>query len=105
MTEQLTLDGKPAVKLTERQQYALDIITDLGPVPSDELGAHMHERRGKHTSDLRCRYCGDEGKDIAKELRKKKLVRMRRGEGWYVVGARPKVEGYDPSTAPLPEGF
>lgn len=112
MTDQLTLEGKvedPAVKISDRQRFALDVITELGPIPNDELGAHMHERRGKHPADQRCQWCAQEGKGIGGELRKKKLVKQRRAEGWVVVGAaastRETGSGYDPATAAFPEGF
>jgi hypothetical protein len=110
--EQLTLDGKtedPAVKLTERQRFALNLIGQLGPAPSDELGAHMHARRGKHGADQRCEWCAREGKGIGAELLAKNLVKQRRGEGWVLVGAiasaRESTSGYDPATAAFPEGF
>lgn len=109
MTDQLTIAGQtedPTVKLTARQRFALDLIGELGPIPSDELGAHMHERRGKHGLEARCTYCGQEGKGVGGELRKKKLVKQRREEGWVLLSA-PRTtsarEGsYDPATAEIP---
>lgn len=110
MTDQLTIAGAtedPSVKVTERQRFALELIGELGPIPSDELGAHMHERRGKHPADQRCEWCGTEGKGIGGELRKKGLVKHRREEGWYVPGApertKPRADSsYDPERAEIP---
>lgn len=80
MTTQLTLTGEERVlELTERQQFALEQIeTADGGLASDELGALMHQRRGKHSDDFRCTWCHDEGASVAKELRRKKLVVYRR---------------------------
>lgn len=107
MTDQLTLTGEtegPAISLTARQRYALETIEKLGPIPSDELGAWMHERRGKHDAGVRCQWCGDDGKGIGKELRRKGLVKQRRGEGWVRVGkpAQAREGEYDPSTSVIP---
>lgn len=109
MTDQLSIDGKvedPAVKLTERQRFALDLISDLGPIPDDELGAHMHERKGRHSAEVRCTFCGSDGRSIGKELRRKGLVKQRRSEGWYVPGRKsqraPEGSGYNPATEPIP---
>jgi hypothetical protein len=115
VTEQLTLAGTPdpTPTLTERQQFALDLIRELGPIPSDELGAHMHERKTWHNRDIRCAWCRGAGEGVGKELRRKRTlgVKHRRGEGWVVaLRERPKGQGvvegsYDPATAPFPEGF
>lgn len=112
MTGQLSLDpATAAVKLTARQQHALTLIAQLGPIPSSELGAHMHERRGVHGHETRCTFCRAEGKSVADALRKKGLVRIRRGEGWYAVEANGKPQrkressGYNPATTPWPDGY
>jgi hypothetical protein len=102
----------PTVKLTVRQRYALEIIHDLQPVTSDELGAHLCARRGKHAADTRCQYDTVNGREVARALRAKGLVRERRDEGWYIAGSGPVGRtgpgggpGYDPATAAFPEGF
>lgn len=109
---QLTLDGQieaPAVKLTGRQRFALEVIDRLGPVASDELGAHLHERRARHGVDERCRWCGQEGNAAGRELRTKGFVKLRRSEGWVLAGVAAKAKQasseYDPATAAWPEGF
>ncbi len=38
---------------------------------ADEAGALIHERRGKHHRDARCRWCGDDGFDALARLRAK----------------------------------
>lgn len=108
---QLTLDGTTPVKLTARQQHALTLIEQHGPIASTELGAHMHARRGKHAANLHCEWCADEGRTVARELRRKGLVRMRRNTGWYALSTGGKRQreressGYNPGTAPFPDGF
>lgn len=107
---QLDLTGKehPAgVKLTIRQQAALDYISARQPVPSDELGAFLHHRRrheggSGHDQDSRCGYCADDGRDAGRALARKGLVRRTRA-GWV-------LDGYQAPAAPssqgdLPEGF
>lgn len=78
--EQLTLTGEAhETILTERQQFALDLIEHAdGGLASDELGAAMHERRGKHDRGVRCQWCQQEGQGVAGELRRKGLVVHRR---------------------------
>lgn len=112
MTGQLSLDATiPPVKLTARQQHALTLIEQHGPISSSGLGARMHARRGKHPDTLACEWCPDEGKTVARELRRKGLVRYKRDSGWYVVGTTGKPQreressGYDPATTPFPDGF
>lgn len=107
MTGQLSFDPAP-VKLTDRQQHALTLIEQHGPIASSNLGAHMHARRGKHDPTVTCNWCPDEGKTVARELRRKGLVRHRRNTGWYAVGTKGKPQpqretsGYDPATTPIP---
>lgn len=83
-TEQLGLLGATRiVELTERQQHALERIEAAeGGLASDELGACMHERRGKHDAGIRCDWCQKEGQAVAGELRKKGLVVRRRSGFW-----------------------
>lgn len=86
MPEQLTLDGDARILgLTERQQFALETIERLGGCTLDELGAHMHARRGKHQPDSRCDYCQDEGSQVAGELRGKDWLRRLPNGIWASV--------------------
>jgi hypothetical protein len=104
VTEQLTLlGGVTVVELTERQQHALEAIEAAdGGLASDELGAVMHERRGKHDRGSRCDWCQQEGQGVAGELRKKGLLVRRRSGMWQslrplesrdgTIGAGPSLD-------------
>lgn len=106
MTEQLRLQGTPAPthRLTDRQQYAYDVIAEEGPISSSALGAYMHDRRGKHRSSTFCLDCKREGLGVAKELRAKKdergrgLVKQSR-LGWVLTVRRPAPTDVDPFPA------
>lgn len=99
MTEQLALAGapRPAPKLTVRQQRALDHVQARGAagIHADELGALMHADH--HPPDARCDYCGTTGNELLRTLRRKGLVRYRRGRDalagyWQAVGAATTSE-------------
>lgn len=100
MTDQLALDGvptDPAIRLTQRQRYALEHIGAHAPVPSDELGALLHELRDTearthHLRDERCTFCKGEGAGMGGRLRDLGLVRFRKGAGWYVPGLPERRE-------------
>lgn len=116
MTEQLGLDGTgvttpPEVRLTERQRHALDFIGKHGPVPSDMLGALLHEFRPAeaathHCRDERCDFCRSEGASMGARLRELELVSYRKQRGWVLWGApreEPRREmSYDPATVEIP---
>ena len=111
MTSQLDIHGGETWLdgLTDRQRLALNLIREHGPVPSDELGAHLHADRlargGRgHTDDARCSYCREEGRSMGEALRAKDLVRHDRGLGWMAVGSSHVRDegGYDPATAEIP---
>lgn len=95
MSEQLALVDVPAVPLlTPRQQRALDIVTAAGAagIHADELGAALHAEYKKHSPSARCVWCGSTGQSILVALRKKGLVRYRRGTPavpghWQATGA------------------
>lgn len=84
MTGQLTLIEVPAVpSLTPRQTRALELVRTAGVdgIHADELGAALHAEYRKHGADRRCRFCGKTGQDILGALKRKGLVRYRRGKG------------------------
>lgn len=89
MTEQLGLlpgvPVDPTVKLTARQRFALELIARLQPVPSDELGAYLCERRGKHHHDDRCDWDSQNGRAVGAALRRHGLVRQKRHAGWVLA--------------------
>lgn len=97
------------VKLTERQQFALELVGRLQPVESDEVGAHLCERRGKHPSDQRCEWDAQNGRGVLRALRAKGFVQQKKGSGWVLAGYRqprapePVREGLDEHG--FPEGF
>lgn len=95
MTEQLTLLGDDRiVELTERQEFALRAIEKAdGGLAADELGAALHERRGKHDRGLRCEWCQSEGQGVAGELRRKGLVVRRRSGCWESLRSLDKGAG------------
>lgn len=118
MTEQLGLlpgvPVDPTVKLTARQRLALEFIAANQPVPSDELGALLHEERMQrggrgHHRDQLCQWCTDEGKQMGAALRRHGLVRQKRHAGWVLAsGYRPSTEGtkQEPrDRGSFPEGF
>jgi len=93
VSQQLDLGGSehPAgVRLTIRQQAALEFISQHQPAASDVLGAFLHWRRRieggyGHDADTRCGYCGEDGLHAAQALARKGLVRRSR-EGWALAG-------------------
>ena len=117
----------PDTRLTARQRLALEHIGRHGLVPSDELGAFLHDDRRQrggrgHHRDERCDYCGDEGGQMGRALERKGLVQRRRANalrglegGWHLPGWTPTGDAsnegakpeapYDPASAPFPEGF
>lgn len=95
--------------LTPRQRFALAFVRAAGgPVSGELLGAALHEYRmsegGRgHRADTRCRFCGQEGKDVGHALMRKGLLRYLRGEGFVDAEWKPEPE---PSLqGDLPAGF
>ena len=120
MSEPLPLPGlEPAtnsassVILTPRQAYALEVISEHGPIQSVDLGAHLHEYRRRnggrgHASDELCEFCQGEGADVGAALQRKGLVKRRRGEGWVVASWTPWSRKPSSQMGPdddWPEGF
>jgi len=104
----------PAAKLTARQTEALFHIGKTHPIDNETLGAFLHSRRralrghGGHALDDRCQYCTSEGTAMGRRLRELGYVRWKRGHGWYIPGVATEGNtstGYDPATAPFPDGF
>lgn len=116
MTEQqLALVDVPAVPdLTPRQQHALELVQAAGAngMHADELGALLHAEYRKHGADERCTWCGSTGNSILKALRKKRLVRYRRGtparpgywEAVNVLAAASEPSGEWDGRGPVPYG-
>lgn len=112
---QLTLDGTgtptpPDVRLTVRQRWALEIISEKEPIPSELLGAYLHELRAVegtgngHAHEDVCRFCRQEGEGMGRRLRDLGLVRYsRKRGGWALATTRvlPRVV-VDPSLQEIP---
>lgn len=110
MTDQPTLFAPPPAdgNLTDRQAYVLELVrTTPGGIEDVDVGARLHARRGKHASVDTCPWCADEGKGVLEALRRRGLVIRRRTGAWQATtgGTPAPIDGHDPSTAPLPEGF
>lgn len=110
VTEQLQL-VPTGPKLTERQQFALELVEAAGRngIHADELGAILHEERGKHPRDSRCQWDGANGKSILDALKKKGLVRYVRSRNglpgfWRAesASAAPPARGMLQDTEPIP---
>jgi hypothetical protein len=90
--EQLTLTGEnrspDEESLGENQRLVLDAIRQWGRVEPDEAGALIHERRGRHPNDVRCDYCGRDGRQVLASL-------SRRG---IKNGRKSKAPGVGPGT-------
>jgi len=90
VSDQLLLVDVPAVpNMTARQQAVYDAIERAGydGLFTEELGALEHARLGRHAPDETCRFCGQSGGAIAKELRAKGLTTQRRKPTrWTVAG-------------------
>lgn len=79
-------------KLTERQEIALEIIREHGPVNAREIGRMYREKVAwqKHPA-----FDEENGLQLAKELRRKGYARRRNRNadgpgGWYAVDADGK---------------
>lgn len=96
MTQLDLLTGKPAAPtlkpLTERQQQVLELVETAGRdgVEPALVGAVLHELRGRHTSDMRCPFCSDDGKQALRALQKLKRV-TRRKSGWWTLPNRKRA--------------
>lgn len=106
MTDQLALLDEPP-RLTARQQACVDYLAAHDGVPADEVGALLHERRGKHLAGERCEWCHTEGRSVLRAKAVRGLVTFRKGpERLYLLRdpARrtPAVTGVDPRTSEIP---
>jgi len=88
VTEQLALvPDEP--KLTDRQQYVLDLVETTSSATATFVGMMLHGRRGKHDEHRPCVYCEDEGRGVLVALRKKGLVVRRRSGLWQSLRKNP----------------
>jgi hypothetical protein len=102
---QRTLVDVPATpKLTERQDYALGILTAYGPegIAPTDLGMAIHSWQGRHPDGRSCDFCAPTGNEVLRALRRKGVARLRRVDGrtfWQATGLPAAPMG------DLPEGF
>jgi hypothetical protein len=93
--------------LTDRLHVALAVLETAGAdgMHADQLGNEIHARRGLHAADIHCPYCRNEGRQAARSLERHGFATFdRRNAAWRP--ARPGDEaGYDPATAPFPDGY
>lgn len=117
MSDQLHLAGIPAVKLTDRQQKGLELITARQPIRSDDLGAELHAWklangfRG-HAAYATCDWCVSDGRSVGDALAGRGLVRYLRGKGWVTSSfgtsddvGKPEASSQLGPDDPWPEGF
>lgn len=102
--KQLDLLGAPRPRLGPNQLAVLDALEQWGTLSSDQAGAVVHARRGKHGADETCAYCAIDGKPVLRSL-VTRGVAERAPEG-HVQLPRAGGETVD-SRGPgeLPEGF
>lgn len=87
MSAQPLFEPPPPIQtLTERQAFVLDELrkADDG-LDADEVGALLCERNGRHDRGTRCEWDSSNGQGVLKALRKKELVKRRRGGTWVAL--------------------
>ena len=117
MTDQLSLDGTgtptpPELRLTTRQRYALEIVSEREPISSERLGAYLHELRALeekgsgHDHESVCRFCRQEGRSMGDRLREFGLVAYStKYHGWRLATSKLRRfanADYDPATSEIP---
>jgi hypothetical protein len=111
VSEQLRLIDPDPPALTERQQHVLDRIAAAGEegLHTEEVGAVLHARNGRHAADELCAYCARDGRSVAEELKKKGRVAMRARPTRWVVAGTPRPSKVKRSSwvddGSWPEGF
>jgi hypothetical protein len=101
VTEQLALleVETPAPNLTARQAFALHELENAGTdgLTTDELGALLCQRNGKHDAGTRCRFDGKNGRALLLRLRELELARYRaKAKVWTVtspIDTSPRPSG------------
>lgn len=111
MSEQPTLfpvESRAVVTLTERQAFVYQQLlahsVQGDGLTSDEVGALLCERAGRHDAGSRCDFDSRNGQGVLKALRKKGLAKNSRARGWVALGAE-RTERVPDDVDPFPEGF
>lgn len=104
-------------KLTARQAHALDLLEHHpAGLRATDVGVDLHQAFNNPCScgpAGACKWAMAAGLDVLRALKRRGLVRQRKGGSWqhHASASRPSSEGgrrdagYDPATAPWPEGF
>jgi hypothetical protein len=97
------------MRLTARQQQALELLRHDGPLAAEELGAFLHSQRKtkRHRADLRCQWCRQDGYSMLTSLARKGLAKgVGRGRPRWVAVAPAQLELSEiAEPEPFPEGF
>lgn len=107
MTDELFTEPMPTAEpLPPRQDTAMRLVIRHQPdgVTADEVGARVHEDRGKHPADQRCEWCGRDGAAVLNALIRKKLVTRRRATGLYTLPG-PQRRALPATFGDFPEDF
>lgn len=99
----VTVPETPPRLTGPRQQLVYDLLQAAGRegLTADEAGAHVHAATGKHLPGERCAWCGRDGGQVLRALRKKKVVKSRRDGNWTLATAEPAPATF----GDFPEGF
>ena len=102
---QRTLFSRPPADgdLSERQRLVYEAARERGGLSDLEAGALLHA--GKHSDDQPCQWCARDGRGVLVALRRRDLVKRRRGGTWTLADAGAYEPAYDPATSEWPEGF
>jgi hypothetical protein len=85
--------------LTARQAEIYAFVCSIpGGITADELGALLHDARGKHAADARCEFCGRDG---ARALRERGIAQRVIRRTGSIYEAREPADRADPPSAQI----
>lgn len=105
MTDTLFTPPPADGRLTPRQTLVLTLAQHQpAGITATDAGTALHADTCRWCRDGQpCKYAASAGLEVLRALKKKALVKQRRGGIWQAT--RPIDNGPDPSTDPFPEGF